>query len=337
MYDPTPHHSAIFARDLALDLMKQGFDKSDILSGTGLTLRLLNEDRPVAAFPSIAALFERAAKLTGNDAFGFERGQHSELKRSGLFCYVGRTAPTVRDFLVSITRFRRVYSDVIEMSVDRLQGEGILEWDYAVPSTVPARQYCEFGVAGLVGAVRRSVNRMIRLPRVAFHHSRNTRLGVFRSYLGGDVLFSAPRNQLQFDLSDLELPLVTADDQLHAVLVQYGEEVLARKSVGKSDLALVVEKTIADGIVSGRANQDQIARDLGMSSRTLSRKLSQQGTSFAQLLGDFRLAMARRYLHDSDLSLTEISYLLGYSRLSSFSDAFKRQTGQTPGQFRAAA
>jgi AraC-like DNA-binding protein len=72
-----------------------------------------------------------------------------------------------------------------------------------------------------------------------------------------------------------------------------------------------------------------------MSLRTLSRKLGEEDTSFAEILDQLRAALAKRYLHDKTLTISEIAWLLGYRQISSLTHAFKRWTGQTPRRFRS--
>ena len=72
-----------------------------------------------------------------------------------------------------------------------------------------------------------------------------------------------------------------------------------------------------------------------MSSRTLSRKLAEEGTSFAEILDQLRAALAKRYLHDETLPVSEIAWLLGYREVSSLTHAFQRWTGTTPRRFRS--
>ena len=71
-----------------------------------------------------------------------------------------------------------------------------------------------------------------------------------------------------------------------------------------------------------------------MSTRTLHRRLADGGTSFRELLEQTRASLAEGYLHQTDMPITEISYLLGFSDVASFSRAFKRWTGSTPKHFR---
>ena len=292
------------------------------------------EENPVAGFGAIAALFEHAAELTGNDSFGFELGQVSEIRRSGLIAYVGLSSPTLRDALKNIARYRRVYSDAIELDTSRLDSDGVLEWSFRIPTRVPHRQQVEFFAAGLFSTLRQSLSRQICPRRVQFRHARNTNVGEFERFFGCEVQFGAAVNALWFKPSDLSLPLATADNELYKVLTRYCQEVLRRKSSNASDLVVEVDRTIADLLALGEASQENVAKRLGMSPRTLSRRLAREGTTFFSTLEAMRKSLAVSYLRDSDLALAEVAFLLGYAGLSSFNDAFKRWMGKTPGQYR---
>jgi AraC-like DNA-binding protein len=84
----------------------------------------------------------------------------------------------------------------------------------------------------------------------------------------------------------------------------------------------------------GRAEVSEVARRLGISSRSLSRKLYEEGVTFAEILDELRKALAKRYLDEHELQVSEIAWLLGYQEVSSLTHAFKRWTGMTPRQFR---
>ena len=85
----------------------------------------------------------------------------------------------------------------------------------------------------------------------------------------------------------------------------------------------------------GKPSVSEVAPQLGMSTRTLSRKLSDEGLAFADILDQMRSALAERYLSERELPISEIAWLLGYCEVSSFTHAFKRWTGKTPRQFRS--
>lgn len=329
-------HGAVYVQTLAADLLERGFSARQVFAGTGFGPDLLGQSKPVAAFEEIAAFFEHAAALTGDDTLGFRRGTKREMRRVGLICYVGMASPTIRTALVNMARYRRVFSDALEIDLGALDSEGLLRWHFKVPSEIRRRQYVEFGASGLVHELRKASNRNFPLVAASFSHARKTNLAEFDRFFGCKVQFGTARNTLTFSQAVLDSPMATADDQLYSVLVDHCDLVLNSKSKNLPAIIVDVERAIADRLASGTAAQEDVARDLGMSARTLARRLSDEQTSFQKILEQFRKSLASNYLKDSDLSLAEIAFLLGYSGLSSFSEAFKRWTGQSPGQYRTA-
>jgi AraC-like DNA-binding protein len=332
--EPRLKHGAVYVRTLAEDLLVEGYSPEDVFKDTVFGLDLLDEENPVADFVDIAAFFERAAILTQNDTLGFERGEQREMRQIGLLCYVGLSSPTVLDFLKNLARYRRVFSDAVEIGVDGLESDGVLKWRFSVLNTVGRRQYVEFGASGIMAILRQVTQRRITLRRASFRHVRTNHIPVIEKYLGCPVEFGAPVNAFIFDPNDLALPLATADSHLYAVLKTYAEDLLQRKGATHSPLVIQVERMIANGLTSGEATQEAISRALAMSPRTLSRRLAREQTTFFSILDDWRKSLAQHYLKDANLSLRDIAFLLGYANLGGFRDAFKRWTGETPRQYR---
>jgi AraC-like DNA-binding protein len=95
-----------------------------------------------------------------------------------------------------------------------------------------------------------------------------------------------------------------------------------------------VENAIAPLLPHGKARADIVARELGLSSRTLARRLEEEGLTFSSLLQKLRQDLGRRYLADDHLSVSQVAWLLGYREIGAFSHAFKRITGKTPREAR---
>lgn len=336
MSSNSPQHGAIFVKTLAQDLLDQGYSEQEVFHGTGLDPSLLSVDKPFAGFDRVAAFFEHAADLTDNDVLGFVRGQKREMRRAGLIFYVGLSSPTVLDSIKNIARYRRVFSDAVEMDHQKLETEGVLKWHFSVPTSLKRRQFVEFSASGLLFDLRQCANRRFCPELVTFRHARNSNIAEFERFFGCGVEFGAPENTFRFRPADLALPLMTADDELYAILQKCCEDSLKVKSRNMPAVISDVERQIADRLAAGEANQESVAKSLGMSPRTLSRRLAQEDTTFFRVMEGLRRSLATSYLRDSNLVLAEIAYLLGYAGLSSFNDAFKRWTGQTPGQYRNA-
>ena len=105
---------------------------------------------------------------------------------------------------------------------------------------------------------------------------------------------------------------------------------------GQNGTGLVpkVERLVVDLLPKGTARAKVIATELGMSDRTFSRRLADEGTSFDEILDRLRHDLAQRYITGSDLSLSEISFELGYANQPAFTTAFKRWSGKSPSDLR---
>lgn len=140
-------------------------------------------------------------------------------------------------------------------------------------------------------------------------------------------------NELIFYKSDLELPFITANNIMLDYLEPQLKERLAENMNSESFTGLVRQK-LYQAIPSGEFSIEDIAQTLGISSRTLQRNLSSEGTKFNQELQTVQKLLALSYLKKSGISTDEVAYLVGYAEVSSFSRAFKKWTGKTISQYK---
>lgn len=331
----SPKHIAVYTKIVADKLLERGYDEETIFRGTAFDASLLQEEAPMVEAADNLGFFEHAADLTKNDLIGFQLSQGQDNRRIGLISYVGLASPNVLEFLLNYGRYVRVVSDVFDGDLSRLKDQGLLSWRYRIPSNIERRQYVEYSVTVLLNTLRHYTGTKLVPRQVGFEHQRKDHVEVLEEFYGCKIMFGAECNSFEFKKADLELPLISADEQLLKVLRGYGDQVLAEKKGVHVGLIPEVEQAIADQLAAGGASLDAVATELGMSPRTLSRKLANRDTTFFRVLEDLRKSLSKSYLRDSDLALAEIAFLLGFSGLSSFNDAFKRWTGQSPGQFRA--
>ena len=187
----------------------------------------------------------------------------------------------------------------------------------------------------LVRICRRVTDSRLAPSRLKMRHSRNGPSAEFRAFFGCDVEFGADSDAVSFPAPLASLPVVGRDEYLNELLRRYAEEALERSPRARSTVRSKVEDILPGLLPHGRAVASEVAPRLGMSSRSLSRKLGEEGTSFAEILDQFRAALAKRYLNDETLPVSEIAWLLGYREASSLTNAFKRWTGTTSRQFRS--
>jgi len=155
-------------------------------------------------------------------------------------------------------------------------------------------------------------------------------------FVGTKVQFDAGRDEFALDVGVRELPLIHSDNYLNDLLLKYCEAALSDRRGNMSQLRTRVENAISSVLPHGRVLVGDIARTLGMSKRTLERRLSDEGLKFTEILQQLRRDLADRYLDDRTLQVSKIAWLLGLQEVSTFTRAFKRWTSKTPREMRTA-
>jgi AraC-like DNA-binding protein len=150
-----------------------------------------------------------------------------------------------------------------------------------------------------------------------------------------NVTFNSQADEIKFPGTIAGMGVVSADPYLNSLLVQYFDEALASRRVRSSAWRLKVENAVVPLLPHGQAQIGQIARQLGVGRRTLSRRLAAEGQSFGKILDNLRFDLAKRYLQERELPLSEIAWLLGYRETAALNHAFKRWSSKTPTQARS--
>ena len=157
----------------------------------------------------------------------------------------------------------------------------------------------------------------------------------FEEYFGCPVKFRAKRDALVLRAADFELPFVTHNEELLQMLAPQFERALEDGRVKQGILDQV--KWVLKRLLSGsRPDLLMVAKELGMGERTLQRRITDEGTTFRQLLSETRHELVRQYLGDPAVEITEAAFLVGYEDPNSFYRAFRSWEGTTPAEWRAA-
>ena len=131
------------------------------------------------------------------------------------------------------------------------------------------------------------------------------------------------------------MPVLSADPYLNRLLILYCGEAISHRPKASASFRSRVENAVVPLLPHGKTRTSEIARELGVSQRTLARRLAEEGLTFSELLDSLRSDLANRHLADRDLAISQIAWLLGYRDVGAFSHAFKRWTGKAPGKARA--
>jgi AraC-like DNA-binding protein len=199
------------------------------------------------------------------------------------------------------------------------------------------RHQIEFCMFGVLRICRMLTGQNLVPQHFSIAHHRSGTNSEMARFVGTPVQFGADKDEFVLNANARELPLIHADAYLNNLLLKYCEAASAVRRDNTSQLRIHVENAISSLLPHGRVLVDDVARSLGMSKRTLARKLSDEGLNFTEILQQLRRDLAVRYLGDRKLHISKIAWLLGFNEVSAFTHTFKRWTGKTPSEMRTAA
>jgi AraC-like DNA-binding protein len=248
----------------------------------------------------------------------------------GLVEYVCRTTPTLGEALRQWVRYLNILNDSVKVALiedgDVVAVRVVADSDPAAPSS---HELCFAVLAKRVGEITSpSV-----APTLAEFTHRVEGSADYERWFSAPVRFGARATQLLFPRSALCEKLVTADPMLLGILQRLAED-LSEKTPDLPPLTAQVRRAVGTALQSDGASIERVAQSLGLTARSLQRRLKEEGTSFQAVREQVRQELAQRYLGEG-LAITEISFLLGFSEPSAFFRAFKRWTGTTPLESRA--
>lgn len=279
-----------------------------------------------------AELLETVARNT-NPYVGLELGGSLEPRDLGVLGHAMSASETAGDALAVLSQYLYVLSQSNTLRLDF--AENTVVCTYAVTILQPGifRQDAEMVLSWVLSFIRELSARHVRPRLIEFCHSPLASTKKHHDMFGCDVLFNRHHNRIHFAKSITEYPICTADKGLFEALVYYLDSQLCLRSE-EDDLVAKVHHLISTSLSQGMPNLNQIASQLGMSGRTLQRKLRDEELAFADMVDEIRHTIAQDYVYHSEFYLTDIAMMLGYGELSSFSRAFKRWTGLSPESIR---
>jgi AraC-like DNA-binding protein len=267
--------------------------------------------------------------------FGFHLALVPDLRELGLLYYVAASSGSLRDALWRTARYCGVANEGLALAY-REDGAIEIAFDYAgVPRRLDRHQM-ESCITLVMRLCRQLTGRRVAASRVTLAHHRGDHNGEMAAFFGCDVTFGASVDCLTLAADAGDIPVVSADPYLNRLLLANCEEALARRPTQQGSLRAAVENAIAPLLPHGKVKAGDIAGKLGLSQRTFARRLASEGLTFSEVLERLRGDLGRQYLADPGLSISQVAWLLGYQEVSAFTHAFKRWTGKSPRDIRAA-
>jgi len=336
-----PTIAAGFPKALLVFAVARGADRSTLLQRSGLASQDLAEPDSRVPLARYMALFQAAAEICADPAIALRFGECVRMQDIcvvGLICEVAETAADVGR---QLNRYSRLIvdegkaSDLVSAS---LSTEGL--WMAVASEAYNARRpMIEAELARLVCNTRASFRddlafRAMRFPRaVHFTFPEPSARAEYERIFQSPLVFGAERNALLLDPAFPLLRQEPSNREVFTTLCERADTLLKTLHASHSVRARV-ESLLIPLMHTGDAGMEPIASRMGVTRRTLLRRLKAEGTTFEMVLDELRHAMALRYLSEGKVSANETAYLVGFSEPAAFSRAFKRWTGVSPGAFR---
>jgi AraC-like DNA-binding protein len=321
--------SVVLVRPLAAALAGSPAALERFFDATDLTPEMLGDTEARVSAAQFCVAWAEAIRLSGDPLLALHIADATPPGAFGIVEYVCRSASTLREALVQWCRYLGILDDAVEVGV--VDGSALR---VITESQAPAPASHELCFALVVRHARTMLDGGFRVGEVRFSHgATDAQAAAHRAFFDAPVRFGAEHTELVFDPSVLDLLLKTADPNLLAILLPAAEE--KRKQASPHPLLTdQVRRALRVALTSDDAQLDTVAKRLGMTGRSLQRRLKDDGTSFQSVRDEMRRELADRYLGEG-MSFAEISFLLGFSEPSAFFRAFKRWTGLTPFERRA--
>ncbi len=315
-----------------IPLMRElGYDPATFLDGYGIDIALLDNPDAMLPYAAFLALLEGAARQTGLPHFGLLLAERQQLPMLGPLGFTMRQAPDLRTAIEELIAFLHLH---VQGAGSRLFVSGTTAmWSYEVyVSDLPGiSEQEDLAVAIGIDIMRELIGRDWNPDFVTLVRKAPFNSAPWRRAFRCPVHFEAEQNQSVFDASLLDRALTGGDNRLHAILNSHLRNLDAS---GGADFGSEVQQIILQAMKNGDCSLLRVAHYLGMTPRTLQRRLAAEGTGFQSELEAVRTRVAHRYLEESSMALTSLADMLGYGDLAAFSRAFKKVNGISPMEWR---
>jgi AraC-like DNA-binding protein len=331
--------SARHLRQFLAQARAAGVEVDALLEQAGLVRERLTDPDYRAPVPAIESMLAAICHKRAQPLIGLHAARSIQPGAFGPLGYLAQSCTTVADLLDVVTRYSGLLSNVGATSVAHIPGGAEVRWEPRAGGRLFQLQAADYVVATFIVAARQLIPEQPDLP-LAVNLPRERpdapqQLQEYRSFFRCPVYFERPLASVVLSSRALQTRLAHGDAVTKDLLERHAADLLRLRTPVPA-LEDEVRHLIRVLMVEGVPRLEVIARQLGLSNRSLRRKLLERGSGYRSLLDQMRLEMATRQLRRSSDSATAISEQLGFSSRQAFLRWFKHRTGKAPGQYRLA-
>jgi AraC-like DNA-binding protein len=317
-------------------MQQVGYGSEAVLAGSGILAEDIATPTLLIDFAQYRTVVANMIALTGNQGLGLEVGADAEISDLGVVGHAIMSSETPRDALGLWLRYSNaLVGQVIRLKVDE-HSRG--SWSLSIAEATPAGflyNFCVEEFAMMAIRLGSHVTRLDVMPtRIELNYPEPKHSDRYRELFTCPIHFNAPSTRLLFDGISLSHKMRGYDPELNELCVRHCGNVLRQISLDIPLVARIRARLLAK--TTAPPALGELATDLGLSERTLRRRLSQEGYSYLDLVRQFRKELAMEYLRVSRLTAKETAHLLGFKDTNAFRRAFRSWTGKTVHQYQDA-
>ena len=313
-------------------LEELGVPASAVLRRAGLPQAFMDQPRVLLSTKELFALWRAIGEVSTNPAIGLQLGTENRTER---FTPMGLAALSTENFGAAVGQMAR-YKQLTcpeEILQEKDDEEWSIQFRWLLADEIEPQVLIECAFAWVLSVARHGTGTRLTPLRVEFVQPRAHAKTIERHF-GCPVVCGAPRNAIVFRAADEQRPFVTRNAELLAMLAPQFERELKQQQSSSENFIERVRTAVQQKLTGRRPTVEDIADTLHVSSRTLQRRLQDEGATFQRVLDEARHLLARHYLNNSVLELNETAYLLGFEDGNSFVRAFRTWEGIPPARWR---
>jgi len=321
-----------WAKAIADTLIEQGIDASAVFKEVGMDYQLLKDKEARYWQDNITQLWHKSVELTGDSLIGLKVGAHIHMTSYPTLGYSLMSCKNLKESCERLFRYQQLLAEGFHFSFQKEEDDVYcLTFDILPCQFAPAIQAIDATLCSFLTFIRWVTGWRIEPLKAMLKRTEPENIHQFEDIFSCPIQFNSSKNCLYFSEADMEFPLPTADESISKIHDANAKRYLEQLIGG--EFSTRVRHILIEYLPSGEPKQEQIAIQLNVSSSTLKRRLLTENTNFKALLDNTREQLSVAYLKNQELTLTEITYLLGFSENSAFNRAFKRWKGISPKQW----
>ncbi len=307
-------------------------DTAALLERVGLDSNLLQNPQALIPFYRVGAFFLELLKETQDPGLGLVVGSGVQPRSYQVLGYAVLSSANLGQAIERLIRYEHLVGKLGSTTLQR-DGE-LVRLIWHCPFEGPWSRYIkEAAVTGWVVYARSLLASQVKAEAVHFDHELVGECARYEAVYDCPVIFGSDWTGVTFDSGLLDEPLISADPGLNQMMEAHARDMLSQFK-HKLNLVNEVREVVARILPTGEPVLEEVAQSIGLTGRALQNRLKSGGYHFKDVVDEVREQLAYAYLQNSDTSIIDIAFLLGFSEQSSFSRAFRRWTGMAPVEYR---